>query len=96
MARLPTLTCPECGKVARTESALRHTRRAGAWPQPPAWLLAGAHILSNVPVIQSRGWWAVAPRPMLLLASGLFAAKAGTEGLPSNCHRAEFLHSVRG
>jgi len=84
MRGLPTLTCPECGKSRRTESALRHTAAAWRLAAAACVLLAGAHILSNVPVHSIRaGWWAVAPETDVLLASGLLPQ--GRHGsLPSN------------
>jgi hypothetical protein len=64
----PGLTCPECGREHTSERRCFRTRRRWRWVWAAALILIGAHLAASVPAIRTRGWWAAAPR-LVLLAS---------------------------
>lgn len=67
MHGVATLVCPECGKDARVERRLFRARRRRHWIALACVLLAGAYALRQMPMIHLYGWWAAAPRWMLIL-----------------------------
>jgi hypothetical protein len=71
MGGVPGLKCPECGREARGESRLHKTRRHLGWAAGATTMLIAAHLTNSVPDIRARGWWAAAPRVVLLMCMPL-------------------------
>ncbi len=64
--------CPECGREARSERALRRTRRRWRIALLCIPLLAGAWLLHRLPEINKRGMIAAAPTTLLIPATAIW------------------------
>lgn len=66
MAGVPGLTCPECGRMVRSEGKLIKTRRRWGRAVLGAILVANAAITSLVPQARREGTWSVVPTTFVL------------------------------
>lgn len=92
----PRFTCPECGRGIIGEQQLRRSRRRWRWAIVAALLLPGAWVAACVPAMRTSGWWAFAPRPLLIvlvLKLDSVPRRAST-GVPD--HLLETEHRVLG
>lgn len=75
MAGVPGLTCPECGRSARSERQLAKTRRRGRWAILALFLIAASGAASAWPVYRDHGWVGLVPSTVLV-----FLAPADPDG----------------
>jgi hypothetical protein len=66
MTGVPGLTCPECGRTARSEKALFRRRRSQRSLAICSALLLLAGGLGSWPSIERDGWWTFAPDTALI------------------------------
>lgn len=69
MSGTESLTCSECGRVARRERQLRRPRRRRSYLALVMVMLVGAWLLWKTPWIRTNGWVAALPTTALVLAS---------------------------
>jgi hypothetical protein len=84
----PTLTCPECGKVARSEKKLHKTRWSKRRIAVALSLFISAYGAWKWPIAAQRGWTSLIPTTMLM-----YIAPAGD---PSSSRVATFIASTSG
>jgi HEAT repeat protein len=73
--------CPECGHVAKSDRALRRTRRRWKWAAASALPLMIALFLVVQPKVQRDGWGSVTPATVLILALHMNDNKWAMEAL---------------
>ncbi|MBX3358729.1 MAG: HEAT repeat domain-containing protein [Phycisphaeraceae bacterium] len=64
----PGLTCPECGRTAKSERATHRRHRRRRWLVLALVLLAAALALALVPRVRARGWYGLVPTTALIAA----------------------------
>jgi hypothetical protein len=69
MDGVPGLTCPECGRIAKSERRMKKTRRRWRWVPVAALLMLCGYITQLVPEARSNGWPSVVPTTALIAAS---------------------------
>ncbi len=71
---IPTRTCPECGRTAKSERALARPRRAKRKLVAGLVLAVGIGVVLPVYQVARYGWWAIAPDTYLILRLPDYAA----------------------
>src|SRR5262245_55198026 len=66
MQGAPALTCPECGRRARSERDLRRTRRRWRWAAASLPLFLAAYVAFATPRIVRSGWIGLVPTTGLI------------------------------
>ena len=62
------LTCPECGRIAKSEKKLFKTQRRWGWAIVALFFFIGAISLSLTPQVKREGWLSIVPRRGLILS----------------------------
>ncbi|MFT3687060.1 MAG: hypothetical protein QM783_19415 [Phycisphaerales bacterium] len=70
---LPSLMCPECGRVAKHEREWTHRRRLKRWRIAGALLLLAGWFGTQAPAITERGLAAAVPGPLLAALAPMYA-----------------------
>lgn len=68
------LLCPECGGAAKSERALRRTRRRWRWALVGLIALPGAYLTWSAPRVARAGWVGLAPTTALIWWVGEYEA----------------------
>jgi len=80
MEGIPSTTCPECGKVAKSEPALFRTRRRPRIACIAAVCLVGALTCWALPAWKRGGWPALVPNTVLVEVANLLPAQPQAAG----------------
>jgi len=92
MEGIPSTTCPECGKNARTERRLLRTRRRWGRFAIALTLSAAGYVSSRVPAWRDGGWSELVPTTALVLAAPAHADSShvlfGSTTLLNDCQKA--------
>src|SRR5262245_61920917 len=65
LGAVPGLTCPECGREARTETRLFRTRRRWRWAIVGASFMVLGLAGAGTPIVASGNWVGYTPIPLL-------------------------------
>ncbi len=69
MERVPGLTCPECGRCARSERGLFKTRRRWLAVPVAVFLVLGGYAATLAPVAIRDGWRRAMPTSVLVFVA---------------------------
>lgn len=80
MVGAPSLTCPECGRIARHERDLRRTRRSRALMALGMVFVLAAYGVHVAPRVRKDGWLAAVPTTVLIAGLPWWPEEWVTEG----------------